>query len=47
MQVKLLYYIIEFNANGGTRLSRNTMTLLNDDNLGILPGIPKRAAAPK
>ena len=39
MQVKLLYYIIEFNANGGTKLSRNTMTLLNDDNLGILPKV--------
>lgn len=41
MQVKLLYYIIEFNANGGTRLSRNTMTLLNDDNLGILPKVQR------
>lgn len=41
IQVKLLYYIIEFNANGGTRLSRNTMTLLNDDNLGILPKVQR------
>lgn len=39
MQIKLLYYIIEFNANGGTKLSRRTMTLLNDDNLGILPKV--------
>lgn len=39
MQIKLLYYIVEFNANGGTKLSRKTMTLLNDDNLGILPKV--------
>lgn len=41
MQVKLLYYIIEFNANAGTKLSRKTMTLLNDDNLGILPKVQR------
>lgn len=39
MQIKLLYYIVEFNANGGSKLSRKTMTLLNDDNLGILPKV--------
>ena len=41
MQIKLLYYIIEFNANAGTKLSRKTMTLLNDDNLGILPKVQR------
>ncbi len=35
--IKLLYYIVVFDANSGTKLSRKTMTLLNDDNLGILP----------
>lgn len=42
MQVKLLYYIVDFNANGGTKLSRGTMTLLNDDNLGILPKVQRK-----
>lgn len=42
IQIKLLYYIVEFNANGGTRLSRKTMTLLNDDNLGILPKVQRK-----
>lgn len=37
LQVKLLYYIVDFNANGGNSLSRKTMTLLMDDTLGILP----------
>ena len=41
MQIKLLYYIIEFNANAGTKLSRKTMTLLNDDSLGILPKVQR------
>ncbi len=39
VKIQLLYYIVEFNANGGTKLSRKTMTLLNDDNLGILPKV--------
>lgn len=42
IQIKLLYYIVEFNANGGTKLSRKTMTLLNDDNLGILPKVQRK-----
>lgn len=41
IQIKLLYYIIEFNANAGAKLSRKTMTLLNDDNLGILPKVQR------
>ena len=35
--VELSHYIVYFDANGGSNLSRKTMTLLNDDNLGILP----------
>ena len=31
--------MIAFTANGGTTLSRRTMTLLNDDNIGILPKV--------
>lgn len=42
VQIKLLYYIVEFNANAGTELSRKTMTLLNDDNLGILPKVQRK-----
>ncbi|MEY8333207.1 Ig-like domain-containing protein [Lachnospiraceae bacterium 47-T17] len=37
LETTLLYYIVKFDANGGKNLSRKTMTLLNDDNLGILP----------
>ncbi len=37
LETSLLYYIVKFDANGGKNLSRKTMTLLNDDNLGILP----------
>lgn len=41
IQIRLLYYIIEFNANAGSKLSRKTMTLLNDDNIGILPKVQR------
>ena len=37
-----MYYIVGFDANGGTKLSRKTMTLLNDDNLGILPKVQRK-----
>ncbi len=39
LSIKLAYYIVEFNPNGGKSLSRKTMTLLQDDNLGILPKV--------
>ena len=39
LEVTFMYYIISFEANGGTNLSRRTMTLLKDDNLGILPKV--------
>lgn len=42
LTIKLLYYIVSFEPNGGTKLSRKTMTLLNDDNLGILPKVQRR-----
>lgn len=42
MQIKLLYYVITFDANAGTNLSRDTMTLLSDDNLGILPQVQRK-----
>ncbi len=42
LQVKLLYYIVEFSANGGNSLSRKTMTLLMNDTLGILPKIQRK-----
>lgn len=42
LQVRLLYYIVNFNANGGNNLSRKTMTLLMDDTLGILPKIQRK-----
>ncbi len=38
-EVKLLYYIVSFNPNGGNRLSRKEMTLLMDERLGILPHV--------
>ncbi len=41
--VAKLYYIVQFHANGGTNLSRRTMTLLNDDKLGILPKVQRKA----
>ncbi len=41
--VAKLFYIIQFHANGGTNLSRRTMTLLNDDTLGILPKVQRKA----
>ena len=34
-----LYYILRFEANGGTGLSRQTMTLLKNDSPGILPKV--------
>lgn len=42
LQVKLLYYIVNFDSNGGTNLSRKTMTLLMDDTLGILPKVQRK-----
>ena len=42
LTVKILYYIVAFDANGGTKLSRKNMTLLNDDYLGILPKVQYR-----
>lgn len=41
--VAKLYYIVQFYANGGTNLSRRTMTLLNNDILGILPKVQRKA----
>ena len=42
IQVELLYYIVDFNANMGTNLSRKNMTLLNNDALGILPKVQRK-----
>lgn len=42
LQVNLSYYITNFDANGGTNLSRNKMTLLMDDTLGILPKVMRK-----
>lgn len=42
LQINLSYYITNFDANGGTGLSRNTMTLLMDDTLGILPKVRRK-----
>lgn len=42
LSIKLAYYIVEFNPNGGKSLSRKTMTLLQDDNLGILPKVQRK-----
>ncbi len=36
------YYIVSFNANGGTSLSRKTITLLKDDEIGILPNTKRK-----
>lgn len=41
IKIELLYYVVEFNANAGTRLSRKTMTLLNNDSFGILPKVQR------
>ncbi len=41
--VAKLFYIVQFHANGGTNLSRRTMTLLNGDTLGILPKVQRKA----
>ncbi len=37
-----LHYIVQFDANGGTDLSRRTMTLLADDSPGIMPKVRRR-----
>ncbi len=37
-----LHYVLQFQANGGTNLSRRTMTLLADDNPGIMPKVQRR-----
>ncbi|MCI8917694.1 MAG: leucine-rich repeat protein [Eubacterium sp.] len=37
-----LHYIVQFDANGGTDLSRRTMTLLKDDSPGIMPKVRRR-----
>lgn len=36
-----LYYIIRFDVNGGKNLSRQTMTLLKNDSVGILPKVQR------
>ncbi len=40
--VKILYYIVNFDENGGKNLSRQKMTLLQDDSLGILPKVERK-----
>lgn len=37
----VIYYIVYFDGNGGTQLSRKKMTLLKDDCLGILPQVKR------
>lgn len=37
-----LHYVIQFHVNGGTNLSRRTMTLLADDSPGIMPKAQRR-----
>ncbi len=37
-----LHYVLQFHANGGTNLSRRTMTLLADDNPGIMPKVQRK-----
>ncbi len=37
-----LHYVLQFQANGGTNLSRRTMTLLADDNPGIMPKVQRK-----
>lgn len=41
LEVKLLYYIVYFDANSGNKLSRREMTLLYDDSLGVLPKVQR------
>lgn len=36
-----LYYVVQFDANGGQNLSRKKMTLSMDDSLGILPTVQR------
>ena len=40
--VTALHYVLQFQTNGGVNLSRRTMTLLADDNPGIMPKIQKK-----
>lgn len=40
--IKILYYIVNFDENGGKNLSRQKMTLLQDDSLGILPKVERK-----
>lgn len=40
--IESFYYIIQFDGNSGTKLSRKTLTLTFDDNLGILPKIQRK-----
>lgn len=40
--IKILYYIVNFNKNGGKNLSRQKMTLLQNDSLGILPKVERK-----
>jgi len=37
-----LHYVLQFNANGGTGLSRRSMTLLADDSPGIMPKVKRK-----
>ena len=37
-----LHYVLQFHANGGTGLSRKTMTLLADDSPGIMPKVQRK-----
>lgn len=37
-----LHYVVQFDRNGGTNLSRRTMTLLKDDAPGIMPKVQRK-----
>lgn len=37
-----LHYVLQFHANGGTGLSRRTMTLLAEDSPGIMPKVKRK-----
>lgn len=37
-----VHYVLQFDVNGGTNLSRRTMTLLADDSPGIMPKVQRR-----
>ena len=37
-----LHYVLQFQTNGGTNLSRKTMTLLKDDVPGIMPKVQRK-----